>query len=32
MRYFQIVGARRPEFMKKGIYSLVSYGDEGHRR
>lgn len=32
MRYFQINIARRPEFMKKGIYSLTSYGDEGHRR
>jgi hypothetical protein len=30
-RYFQIAIARRPEFMKKGVYSSVSYGDEGRR-
>ena len=32
MRYFQINIARRPEFMTKGVYSVVSYGDEGHLR
>jgi hypothetical protein len=32
MRYFQINIARRPEFMKKGVYNLVNYGDEGQRR
>jgi hypothetical protein len=32
MQYFQINIARRPEFMKKGVYNLVNYGDEGQRR
>ena len=26
MQYFQINIARRPEFMKKGVYNLVNYG------
>jgi hypothetical protein len=32
MRYFQINIARRPEFMRKNVYNLVNYGDEGGRR
>jgi hypothetical protein len=32
MRYYQINIARRPEFMKKGVYDLVNYGDEGEQR
>jgi len=32
MGYFQLNIARRPEFMTKGIYDLVDYGDEAHRR
>jgi hypothetical protein len=32
MQYFQINIARRPEFMRKGVYNLVNYGDEGQRR
>jgi hypothetical protein len=32
MRYFQINIARRPEFMRKSVYNLVNYGDEGQRR
>ncbi len=32
MRYYQINIARRPEFMKKGVYDLVNYGDEGQQR
>jgi hypothetical protein len=32
MSYFQLNIARRPEFMSKSVYSLVSYGDEGQRR
>jgi hypothetical protein len=32
MRYYQINIARRPEFMKKGVYDLVNYGDEGQLR
>jgi hypothetical protein len=32
MQYFQVNIARRPEFMKKGVYNLVNYGDEGQRR
>lgn len=31
-RYYQINIARRPEFMRKNVYNLVNYGDEGQRR
>jgi hypothetical protein len=32
MSYFQINIARRPEFMKKGVYSVLNFGDESNRR
>jgi len=31
IRYYQYNIARRPEFMEKGVYSLVNYGDEAQR-
>ncbi|MDC0683023.1 glycosyl hydrolase 115 family protein [Sorangium atrum] len=32
LAYYQINIARRPEFMRKSVYNLVNYGDEGQRR
>ncbi len=32
MHHFQLNIARRPEFMRKDVYNLVNYGDEGQKR